>query len=351
MAAEKYQRLILEDKGRAFLHQELKLITGWSQSKANFLFGIHPSSNEGKNNDFFNKSFNMKNYLSLIFGFSICCLLLACTPNTKSKGNEIMPPQSAILHFGQQGLKDFTQYSNAPIDRQPAGMNFLSLDWRPPKLGQVKIVTEQSNFEIDNVISVMGTQIARMGNDGVLIMDVNASLHANEYTTREDAYQAYVKLMKQMSEKNWKQYFLPYSERIDKQDNLKYMSQNMGEVIDPSYILSFKEWQEMMDLTNGHMYFNLYNSNINLGISLSKTYKDDKKEQYMLRYSFEHFRYTGFNAISNSDEMTAEQLKQAFLDERRENEKDRKFKEQKIKLEGYHIDGSYVDPDVWQYMR
>lgn len=306
---------------------------------------------KGKNNDFFNKSFNMKNYLSLIFGFSICCLLLACTPNTKSKGNEIMPPQSAILHFGQQGLKDFIQYSNAPIDRQPAGMNFLSLDWRPPKLGQVKIVTEQSNFEIDNVISVMGTQIARMGNDGVLIMDVTASLHANEYTTREDAYQAYVKLMKQMSEKNWKQYFLPYSERIDKKDNLKYMSQNMGEVIDPSYILSFKEWQEMMDLTNGHMYFNLYNSNINLGISLSKTYKDDKKEQYMLRYSFEHFRYTGFNAISNSDEMTAEQLKQAFLDERRENEKDRKFKEQKIKLEGYHIDGSYVDPDVWQYMR
>lgn len=306
---------------------------------------------KGKNNDFFNKSFNMKNYLSLIFGFSICCLLLACTPNTKSKGNEIMPPQSAILHFGQQGLKDFIQYSNAPIDRQPAGMNFLSLDWRPPKLGQVKIVTEQSNFEIDNVISVMGTQIARMGNDGVLIMDVTASLHANEYTTREDAYQAYVKLMKQMSEKNWKQYFLPYSERIDKQDNLKYMSQNMGAVIDPSYILSFKEWQEMMNMTNGHMYFNLYNSNINLGISLSRTHKDDEKEQYVVRYGFEHFRYSGFNAISNSDEMTVEQLKQAFLDERRDNEKDRKFKEEKIKLEGYHIDDSYVDPDVWQYMK
>ena len=47
-AAEKYHRLMLDDKGRAFLHQELKTITGWSQSKANFLFGIHPSSNEGK---------------------------------------------------------------------------------------------------------------------------------------------------------------------------------------------------------------------------------------------------------------------------------------------------------------
>lgn len=293
----------------------------------------------------------MKNDLSLIFWFFICCLLLACTPNTKSKGNEIMPPQSVILHFGQQGLKDFVQYSNTPIDRQPAGMNFLSLDWRPPKLGQVKIVTEQSNLEIDNVISVMGTQVARFGRDGVLIMDVTASLHANEYTTSEDAYNAYVKLMKQMNEKNWKQYFLPTIARIDKQDNLKYMSNNMGDVIDPSYILSFKEWQEMMNMTNGHMYFDLYNSNINLGISLSKTYKDDKKEQYMVRYSFEHFRYSGFNAISNSDEMTTKQLKQAFLDERKDNQDNRKEKEMIAKKEGYHMDESYVDPDVWQYMK
>ena len=217
----------------------------------------------------------MKNYLSLIFGFSICCLLLACTPNTKSKGNEIMSQQSAILHFGQQGLKDFVQYSNTPIDRQPAGMNFLSLDWRPPHLGQVKLVTEQSNLEIDHVISVMGTQVARFSHDGVLIIDITASLHANEYTTSEDAYNAYVKLMKQINDKNWQQYFLPYAERIDKQDNLKYMRKHMGQVIDPSHILSFKEWEEMMNMTNGHMYFDLYNSNINLGISLSRTYKGD----------------------------------------------------------------------------
>lgn len=292
----------------------------------------------------------MKNHFNLIFWFFICCLLLACTPNTKSKGNEIMQPQNAVLHFGPQGLKDFAQYSHTPIDRQPAGMNFLSLDWRPPQLGKVTIVTEESNFEIDHVISVLGTQIAERSNDGIQIMDVTASLHADEYTTREDAYNAYAKFMQQMHEKNWKQYFLPYSERIDKQDNLKYMSQNMGEVVDPSYILSFKEWQEMMELTSG-MFFNIYNSNVRLGITLSRTYKDDEKEQYMVRYSFDSFRYVGLNSISDSHKMTAEQLRQAFLDERKDNEQDREFKEQKIKLEGYHIDDSYVDPDIWQYMK
>ena len=46
---------------------------------------------------------------------------------------------------------------------------------------------------------------------------------------------------------------------------------------------------------------------------INRTYKDDKKEQYMVRYSFEHFKYAGRNAISDSDTMSSEQLQQAFL--------------------------------------
>jgi len=45
-AAEKYHRLMLDDKGRNFLHQELQTITSWGTSKADFK--IHPNSNEGK---------------------------------------------------------------------------------------------------------------------------------------------------------------------------------------------------------------------------------------------------------------------------------------------------------------
>lgn len=45
-AAEKYHRLMLDDKGREFLHRELQTITGWENSKADFK--IHPHSNEGK---------------------------------------------------------------------------------------------------------------------------------------------------------------------------------------------------------------------------------------------------------------------------------------------------------------
>lgn len=282
------------------------------------------------------------------------CSLLACQPsNITNKNIQLTSQQLEVidLHFGEQGLKDFIQYSHTPIDRQPAGMNFLSLDWTPPQLGKVKVVTGKSNFEIDNVISVMGTQIARRSNDGIQIMDINASLHQNEYTNSQEAYTAYTKIIDQINTQQWKQYFLPNDARLDKKDNLKYMSQNMGEVIDPSYTLSFKEWQEMMVGTNGTMYFNLYNNDVTLGITFTQTHKDDKKEQYMVRYSFEHFRYAGRNAISDSDTMNPEQLQQAFLKELNENKNDRRMKESRAKIAGYQIDETYNDPDIWQYVQ
>lgn len=96
------------------------------------------------------------------------------------------------LHFGEQGMQDFSKNSTTPVDRQPAGMNFLSLDWTPPKLGRVRVITEKSNLEIENVISVLGTQVARRSNDGIQIMDINASLHPNEYTTSQEAYTVYL---------------------------------------------------------------------------------------------------------------------------------------------------------------
>ena len=281
------------------------------------------------------------------------CSLLACQPsNITNKNTQVTSQQLEVidLHFGEQGLKDFIQYSHTPIDRQPAGMNFLSLDWTPPQLGKVKVVTGKSSFEIDNVISVMGTQIARRSNDGIQIMDINASLHQNEYTNSQEAYTAYTKIIDQMNTQQWKQYFLPYAARIDKKENLKYMDQNMGDVVDPTVKLSPKELQEILSKTN-RLVFNLYNNDVRVDIVINRTYKDDKKEQYMVRYSFEHFRYAGRNAISDSDTMSSEQLQQAFLKELDENKNDRRMKESRAKIAGYQIDETYKDPDIWQYVQ
>ena len=46
VAARKYHRLMLDDKGRSFLEKELKIIAGWGNSKADFKTG--KDSNDGK---------------------------------------------------------------------------------------------------------------------------------------------------------------------------------------------------------------------------------------------------------------------------------------------------------------
>ncbi len=46
----------------------------------------------------------------------------------------------------------------------------------------------------------------------------------------------------------------------------------------------------------------------------------------MVRYSFENFKYAGRNAISDSDKMNSEQLKQAFETEVANNKKPVKLK-------------------------
>lgn len=90
---------------------------------------------------------------------------------------------------------------------------------------------QQSHLEIENVISVLGTQTARRSNDGIQIMDIDANLHSNEYTTSQEAYAAYTKLVHQINDKQWKQYFLPFSIRIDKQDNLKHILKKWARLV------------------------------------------------------------------------------------------------------------------------
>ena len=78
------------------------------------------------------------------------CSLLAFQPsNIRNKNIQLTSQQLDVihLHFGEQGLKDFTQYSHTPIDRQPAGMNFLSLDWA---VGFLLTRTIESKFRNKN---------------------------------------------------------------------------------------------------------------------------------------------------------------------------------------------------------
>ncbi|MFU8927480.1 hypothetical protein [Acinetobacter puyangensis] len=274
-------------------------------------------------------------------------LLFFCVGCTQ----EIETPNDVTLHFGEQSIQDFQKYTGGKIDRQPAGMNFMTLNWQPPHLGNVKIDNRQASLVIDHVFSVMGVQVADDPHiKGITALDIDASLHQAEFVSSQDAYIAYVKLMEHLNQQGWKQFFYRSDARIAKEDNLKHVFERF-KVIDPTHRFSYEEWQKVMNNLPAGIVYRLYNNGIFLSVSLYRSAVNEKKqEQYMLRYDIQTIRYNERNTIEKSYEMNDSEFAAAF-EKAREREKLSRQEEQEMKAKGYRIDESYVDPDVWEYIK
>lgn len=278
------------------------------------------------------KSFKMKILMGLILiGLFLCGYVFL---NEKNLMSNKLVNERIYLHFGVYGENDFYEYSGGDGENHPAGAGFTDLNWKPPKLGKITVGTPYAELDIDNVFYVLGTNFRHYKN-GIQIIDVTASLHLEEYTRSYDAYRAYVALMTQLNQKGWQQYFFPSGARIHPDQNLRYIRENLGDIIDPSYILTFDEWQNILNSTYGSLTFDLYKDDLQLGIILKRTIKniEEDREQYMLKYTFTTQKYALLNLIKNSYKMNQEEL------------------EKMAKEEGYRIDEDYVDQDLWRYIK
>ena len=263
--------------------------------------------------------------------------------------NKYMPtPQNVTLHFGQQGVEDFTTYTGGNVDVQPAGMSFFDLDWTPPNLGTVNIAHENHTLTLDNVFSVLGSQKS----SGVNGIDMDTGLNKSEFVEPRQAYLAYKELLTQINQKGWQNYYYPFAPRISKQDNLRSIKRS-NEVTDPSYILSYEEW---FDLFNSNpdqsLYYNLYLDGIIVSITVDRTEVNEiGQEQYMLRFSFETAGYLGVNLIENGTKLEGAALRQAYEDTIKLALNGRSKQELELQEQGYIIDENYETPDFWEYMQ
>lgn len=296
------------------------------------------------------------NHYHFILVLIIGWLLLGCQPNAKNTENNAMNQQSYVLHFGQQGVKDFAQDNQEKVDNHPSGAGFRELDFIPPNLGQIKIENGINSLLIDHVFSVLGTSFHQ--EDGIQGLDINAGLNKEEFVNPEQAYQAYADLMKRLNQAGWQLYISRYNPRIAKEDNIRYIME-WGYVIDPSYIFNYEEWQKIINTIGGNSIgYRLYANGILLNLSLDRTQKTaEGKEQYVVRYTFDTVRYNQRNLMDDSEnnidtyKMTSQELEQAFKNELIRNKKSREMDEKDAISQGYRIDESYVDPDVWQYVK
>ena len=267
---------------------------------------------------------------------------------TQRENKSMSTPQNVTLHFGQQGVEDFTTYTGGNVDVQPAGMSFFDLDWTPPNLGTVNITHENHTLTLDNVFSVLGSQKS----NGVNGIDMDTGLNKAEFVAPKEAYLAYKELLTQINQKGWQQYYSPYAPRISKQDNLRSIKRS-NEVTDPSYILSYEEWSDLFNSNpDQRLDYNLYLDGIIMIITLKRMEINEfGQEQYLLRYSFNTAEYIGVNLIEGGSKLEGAALRQAYEDTIKLALNDRSKQELELQEQGYIIDENYETPDFWEYMQ
>jgi hypothetical protein len=291
----------------------------------------------------------MEKVVSYIFLIFIFLNLQACHAQQKEQKMSSQP-ELYILNFGIEGEKKFKSYMQTGVDQQPAGMSFFDLTWEPPHLANIKIDLGENSFVIKNAFSAMGTRIDyAQQNEGIQIIDVTAGLNKEEFVSEEQAYMAYKELFGQLQKAGWEQYFYPSTARIAKQDNIKSMNED-GLIIDPYNLLTLTEWSDFFN-KKPTVAVRLYTHGISLEISIDKTKSENDKKQYMLRYSIQTIRYSTKNLIKEGYKLSGQELKTAFDERMKYTEKQRAKVENQAKKEGFHIDESYQDPNVWQYVK
>ena len=264
----------------------------------------------------------------------------------------MITPQTLTLHFGQQGIEEFDNYTGGNIDEQPAGMSFYDLYWSPPYLGTVNIIHENNKLTLNNALYVLGAKKDSHGSGGISVINVNSGLNQAEFVNPKEAYLAYRELLTTINQQGWQNYYYHFEPRISKKDNLKFIHQ-YNAVINPNYILSYEEW---FDLFNGKiyqsLYYNLYLDGIILSITLKKTGNNEVgQEQYIVRFSFETAGYVGINLIEDGYKLEGAELRNAYEDSLKQALISRSKQELVMQEQGYTIDESYETPDYWEYIK
>jgi len=291
----------------------------------------------------------MERAVSYIFLIFIFLNLQACHAQQKEQKMSSQP-ELYTLNFGIEGEKKFKSYMQTGVDQQPAGMSFFDLTWEPPHLANIKIDLGENSFVIKNAFSAMGTRIDyAQQNEGIQIIDVTAGLNKEEFVSEEQAYMAYKELFSQLQKAGWEQYFFPSTSRTAKKDNMKSMIED-GLIIDPYNLLTLTEWSNFFN-KKPTVTVRLYTHGVSLEISIDKTKSENDKKQYMLRYSIETINYSTKNSIKDGYKLSGQELKTAFDERVKYNQKQRARVESQAKKEGFHIDDSYQDPDIWQYVK
>ena len=257
---------------------------------------------------------------------------------------------------------------------------FLDLKWPSKQLGAVTIRHSGHDLTIPHTFSAMGTAWSQPEGEGVVGIDLNSGISADELIRHREAYDSWVKLMKRIQDSGWQRYIYLSSPRLTGKDAIRYFQDEenfgLGEINDPGTVPDFNTWYSVIRQRAIFAYF--YLDGVEMTLSFDSTVKDQEdlddinktlsfKEwgQYMMRISFTTARHSTRNDIYHTfipdgydiDKLQEEMDKiNSSLPEYWQRYRNielakRKKEEAMLVSKGYKIDEGYQDPDLLPYLQ
>ena len=309
---------------------------------------------------------------------TILIALISLTVHALNK--EKIMPQEVTLELGKNGSESFKQ-AGAVADHRTAGeiAGFLDLRWPPKQLGVVTIRHGRHDLIIPHTFTAMGTAWPEPKGEGVIGIDLNSGISADEFIRHREAYDLWVRLMRRIQDSGWQRSLSLSRPRLSGKDAIRYFQDeenfSLGYITDPKTLPDFQTWMEVVSRSG--IFTDFYLDGIEMSITLSQTVKDQEDldrinstlnfnewGQYMMRISFTTARmswreqmYLTFLEDLHGEERVA--AKQDITDNltgywqryRRIELAKRQNEEARLAKQGYRIDTNYRDPDLLPYLQ
>ena len=321
------------------------------------------------------RSISCKSFLIVI---SVMALLLG---TARLSAQEKIMPQEVTLQLGKKGPESFKQ-AGAVADHHTAGelAGFLDLKWPSKQLGVVTIRHGGYDLTIPHTFSAMGTAWSQPKGEGVVGIDLNSGISADELIRHREAYDLWVKLMKRIQDSGWQRYIYLSRPRLAGKDAIRYFQDEenfgLGYITDPGTVPDFDTWYAV--IIQGGFIVNFHLDGVRMTILFDATVKDQEdlddinkalsfKEwgQYMMRIEFNNLRmrmreqmYLTFlegikdeKLLSAKREDIANNMTKYWPRYRDIELAKRKKEEAMLVSKGYKIDDGYQDPDLLPYLQ
>jgi hypothetical protein len=259
-------------------------------------------------------------------------------------GHAMSTQQPIEVKIGESG--SYFAGKNSPrlkVDRQPAGLNFYTIDFRTSDLGAVTLAVGSTNTAIDNVMSITGTEDLDFKDEGISEFHINTAITEANLISHDEARLKFANILRNILRAGWTPTIPRSKPRLRGKAMTEYLLRSVKyTTLDASYVPSFDEWMSLPSLTQWAFYNN--HTYLNVTFTREHTLTDPRKPgAYLLTFEIkseaEHFRrYVHGSNRSRWTEFLRKELN--ILSESRART------EAELRKRGIMIDETYEDPPV-----